>query len=104
TTWALDAAGALRRDERGLAVAGLRLHQPGARGRIGVDGRLPWAPAAGAWDSTSAGPIAADFRVDMRDVRLADFLGAAGPEPATAALLSSLVRVGGTARAPAVDA
>src|SRR5690606_15222210 len=77
---------------------------PGAQGRIGVDGRLPWAPAAGAWDSTSAGPIAADFRVDMRDVRLADFLGAAGPEPATDALLGGWVRVGGTARAPAMDA
>src|SRR5690606_22437591 len=104
TTWALDSAAALRLDERGLAVAGLRLHQPGAQGRIGVDGRLPWAPAAGAWDSTSAGPIAADFRVDMRDVRLADFLGAAGPEPATDALLGGWVRVGGTARAPAMDA
>jgi len=104
TTWALDSVAALRLDERGLAVAGLQLHQPGAQGRIGVDGRLPWASAAGIRDSTDAGPVPADFRVDLRDVRLADFLGAAGPEPATDGMLDGWVRVGGTARAPAMDA
>ena len=104
TTWTLDSVAALRLDERGLAVAGLQLHQPGAQGRIGVDGRLPWASAAGIRDSTDLGPVPADFRVDLHDVRIADFLGAAGPEPATDGLLGGWVRVGGTARAPVMDA
>src|SRR5690606_28772352 len=48
TTWALDSTVALRLDEQGLAVAGLQLNQQGASGHIAVDGRLPWAPPAGA--------------------------------------------------------
>src|SRR5690606_26227333 len=95
TTWALDSTVALRLDEQGLAVAGLQLNQQGASGHIAVDGRLPWAPPAGAWDAAGAGPIPADFRVDLRNVRIADFLGAAGPEPATDGLLGGWVRVGG---------
>jgi len=104
TTWVLDTAATLRLDEQGLAVAGLRLHQPDAEGRIGIEGRLPWKPAGRARDSADVGPASADFRVDLRNVRIADFLGAAGPEPATDGLLGGWVRVGGTARNPVMDA
>src|SRR5690606_27363198 len=106
TGWALDSTVALRLDEQGLAVAGLQLHQQGGSGHIAVNGQLPWAPSAGAGDVAGAGaePIPADFRVDRRNVRIADFLGAAGPEPATDGLLGGWVRVGGIARAPVMDA
>lgn len=104
--WSLDSAAAIRLDGQGLAVARMQLNQAGAQGRIGVDGRLPWAPPAGSPDSAdaAAGPIPADFRVDLRDVRIADFLGAAGPEPATDGLLAGQIQVGGVARAPVMDA
>jgi len=104
TTWVLDTIATLRLDEGGLAVAGLKLHQPDAQGQIDVAGRLPWAQADGARDSAAVGPVPADFRVDLRNVRIADFLGAAGPEPATDGLLGGWVRIGGTARNPAMDA
>src|SRR5690606_13214943 len=104
--WALGSTASLRFDERGLDVAQLQLNQAGAQGRIGVDGRLPWAAPAGSPDSTgaAAAPVPADFRVNLRDVRIADFLAAAGPEPATDGLLAGQIQVGGVARAPEMDA
>ncbi|HEX7089616.1 MAG TPA: translocation/assembly module TamB domain-containing protein [Longimicrobiales bacterium] len=104
--WTLDSLAAIRFDATGLAMTPLVLRRNDGAGRIRMHGRLPWV-ATGAADGIADGgadTAQADFRVELEGVRLATFLGAAGPAPAADGLLGGWVRVEGPAQAPLMSA